>query len=114
MKLLRRTLADIACAVLCVAAWLALLPLVAWRGVRGGWAEDSRATRALLLIDLALGELLGADRGETVSTWCARIRPARVACAFCTLLAQRWPTHCDDQLGVRFDLQRFRDRLPAR
>lgn len=36
MSPFRRTLADIACLLLCLAGWLLLIPLVLWRGVREG------------------------------------------------------------------------------
>ena len=100
-----RAAAFCAYALLIVAGHLVMLPLAAWRALQSV-DSDSPAFRAALLWDLALAALLGAQPGETVSTYMARLRPARVACAFCRLLAVRWPTHCDDAASMKFTVRK--------
>lgn len=100
----RLLLADIACVLLVIAGHLIALPLFAWRGLREG--ASGRVTRAALLWDLTVAALLGAEPGETVSTYAARRRGA--GCLLCRLLDIRWPDHCKDAAGVYFDIVRRR------
>ena len=103
-----------------IAAWCCyvLLVLIGWLGTLVAWLAHvywggvdptSRAFRAALLFDLMVAALMGAEPGETVSTYMARLRPTRPACWFCSLLAVQWPTHCDDAAGVYFDLVKRAD-----
>ena len=98
-----RLLAGIACVLIVLIGHAIALPLFAWRGIREG--ASTRVERAALLWDLLLAALLGAEPGETVSTWAARVRAERrAACWLCRLLDVRWPGHCADADGVYFDL----------
>lgn len=101
-----RAAAFCAYALLIIAGHLVMLPLAAWRALQSV-DTDSPAFRAALLWDLALAALLGAQPGETVSTYMARKRSEwRVACAFCRLLAVRWPSHCDDAATMKFTVRK--------
>lgn len=103
---MRRVAADVGCLLLVIVGHAIALPLAAWRAWRGGVSPGSPAYRAALHWDLMIAALLGAPDGWTVSTWAARRRPARAACAFCALLERRWPTHCDDSADVAFVVRR--------
>ena len=67
--------------------------------------DSVRVTRAALLWDLCMARLMGAEPGETVSTWAARVRSGW-ACAMCRLLSVRWPRHCEDADNVLFNIVR--------
>lgn len=101
---MKRLIADLMCVVMVVIAHAVALPLFVWRGLREGASE--RVGRAALLWDLMMAELLGAPEGQTVSMWMARLRPKWRACVLCRLLDVRWPGHCDDAMGVEFEIRR--------
>lgn len=100
-----RLAADVLCVLLVLLGHLIALPLFVWRGIREG--ASPRVERAALLWDLMLATLLGAEPGETVSTWAARVK-TRWACLLCHLLNVRWPSHCEDSAGVLFEIVRRR------
>ena len=100
--------ALIACLLLVLIGHALILPLAAWRALREGVARGSRASDAALLWDLCIARLLGAEPGETVSTWAQRVKPSRWACVLCRLLSVRWPAHCEDSGGVLFNIVRSR------
>jgi len=103
-----RVIALVACLAFVVGGQALMLPLAVWRAIRGGVTLGSRASDAALLWDLCIARLLGAEPGETVSTWAARVRSARWACALCRLLSVPWPSHCEDSDNVLFNIVRSR------
>ena len=103
---MKRALSLVADALLVVLAQILMLPVWAYYALAEGVDIHSRAYRAALLWDLAVGALAGADEGETFSTYMARLRPARLPCLFCALVAIAWPGHCDQAAGVKFILRK--------
>lgn len=102
---MKRALSLIADALLVVLAQILMLPVWAYYALAEGVDIHSRAYRAALLWDLAVGALAGADEGETFSTYMARLRAThRSACLFCWLVGIAWHGHCDDAAGVKFRL----------